>query len=67
MHQVVLTLNNREWIGAVTIFPSGSRWRVFRFRRNANGAAHVLLLASDLIQYMSGFAPHAELGIDGMA
>jgi len=67
MHQVVLTLNNREWIGAVTIFQNGSRQYVFRFRRNANGTAHVLLLASDLVQYMSGFAPHAELGVDGMA
>ena len=67
MHQVVLTLNNREWIGAVTIFRDGSRQCVFRFRRNANGTAHVLLLASDLVQYMSGFAPHAELGVDGMA
>jgi hypothetical protein len=67
MHQVVLTLNNREWIGAVTIFRNGSRQYVFRFRRNANGTAHVLLLASDLIRYMSGFAPHAELGVDGMA
>jgi hypothetical protein len=64
---VVLTLNNREWIGAVTMFPDGTRWRDFVFRKNPNGSAHALLLASDLIQNACCFAPHLELGIDGMA
>ena len=40
---------------------------VFMFHFNPKGDAHALLLASDLIQYMCGFAPHVELGIDGMA
>jgi hypothetical protein len=63
IQQVVLTVNNREWIGAVTIFPDGSRQCVFKFRRNANGTAHVLILASDLIEHVCGFSAHAELGI----
>jgi hypothetical protein len=64
---VVLTLNNREWIGAVTMLPCGERWRDFVFSKNPNGEAHALLLASDLIQNACGFAPYLELGINGMA
>jgi hypothetical protein len=61
---LVLTLNQREWISRVVVFPNGEKtYRDFRFLQNPNGEAHALLLASDLIQNAAGFAPHAALGI----
>jgi len=63
---VVLDLNGRQWVGQ-SLCKSFRFDAVFMFHRNPKGDAHALLLASDLVQYRYGFAPHAELGIDGMA
>jgi hypothetical protein len=63
---VVLDLNGRQWVGQ-TLSRSLRYDTEFIFHFNPKGDAHALLLASDLIQHTCGFAPHLELGIDGMA
>jgi hypothetical protein len=63
---VVLDLNGRQWVGQ-TLCRSFKFDTEFIFHFNPKGDAHALLLASDLIQHTCGFAPHLELGIDGMA
>jgi hypothetical protein len=63
---VVLNLNGRQWVGQ-SLCKSFRFDAVFMFHLNPKGDAHALLLASDLIQYTCVFAPHLELGIDGMA
>ena len=63
---VVLDLNGRQWVGQARGTTLKSKLD-FRFHRTSKGEAHALLLASDLVEQMCGFAPHAELGIDGMA
>jgi hypothetical protein len=63
---VVLDLNGRQWVGQSMGTTLKSKLD-FRFHRTSKGEAHALLLASDLVEQMCGFAPHAELGIDGMA
>jgi hypothetical protein len=62
----VLDLNGRQWVGQTWV-RSFEQLTEFMFHFNPKGDAHALLLASDLIQHACGFAPHAELGIDGMA
>ena len=62
----VLDLNGRQWVGQTWV-RSFEQQTEFMFHFNPKGDAHALLLASDLIQHTCGFAPHLELGIDGMA
>ena len=62
----VLDLNGRQWVGQTWV-RSFEQLTEFMFHVNPKGDAHALLLASDLVQYACGFAPHAELGIDGIA
>jgi hypothetical protein len=63
---IVLDLNGRQWVGQ-TWNRSFEQQTEFMFHFNPKGDAHALLLASDLIQHTCVFAPHLELGIDGMA
>jgi hypothetical protein len=63
---VVFNLKGRQWVGQ-TWNRSFEYDTEFKFHLTPKGDAHALLLASDLVQHMCGFAPHAELGIDGMA
>ena len=63
---VVFNLKGRQWVGQ-TWNKSFQYDTEFKFHLTPEGDAHALLLASDLVQHRYGFAPHAELGIDGMA